>query len=101
MAGDEYLDLIMKHKTPDWLLERAGLKKPSITGREKITYHLKRMSTEQGAEDIEDAKYFRSLANGNQTGTLTIKEAEEVLELFEGYSPVIIDTSGARWVEVD
>ena len=77
-----------------------------MTGREKVTYHLKRMSAEQadeqaGGADLEDARYFHDLSKKNATGTLTIKEAEEVSELFEGDSPVIIDTSSGRWVEVD
>lgn len=77
-----------------------------MTGREKVTYHLKRMSAEQADEqagdvDMEDARYFHDLAKKNAAGTLTIKEAYEILELFEGDSPVIIDTDRGRWVEVD
>ena len=79
-----------------------------MNGREKVTYHLKRMSVEQAdassgsdTEDMEDARYFRNLAKKNAAGTLTVKEAEEVSEMFEGDSPVIVDTSSGRWVEVD
>lgn len=77
-----------------------------MTGREKVTHHLIRMSAEQaneqaGSEDMEDARYFHDLARKNVAGTLTIKEAEEVSELFEGDSPVIIDTSSGRWVEIE
>jgi len=79
-----------------------------MTGREKVTHHLKRMSAEQAdassgpdSEDMEDARYFQSMTKKNEAGTLTIKEAEEVSEMFEGDSPVIIDTNSGRWVEID
>ena len=79
-----------------------------MTGREKVTYHLKRMSAEQAdvslgatSEDMEDVRYFYSMAKKNEAGTLTVEEAEEVSEMFEGDSPVIIDTASGRWVEID
>ncbi len=83
-----------------------------MNGREKVTYHLTRMPAEQAdvpydpyhrpsSEDLEDARYFSALSKKNASGTLTTKEAEEVSELFEGDSPVIIDTNLGRWVEID
>ena len=85
-----------------------------MTGREKVTYHLNRMSAEQvdvsygpyhrpSEEDVEDAKYFHNLTKKNVVGTLSIKEAEEVSEMFEGDSPLIHVGRRrlARWVEIE
>lgn len=68
-----------------------------MTGRlevnvNKVSEQLRKMGTPYqpypdapvGAEDIEDAKYFTLLARKNDTGTLTIEEADEIMELFEG-----------------
>ena len=83
-----------------------------MNGRKKVTKQLKGMSADMTSsrsdpyykpsdEDIEDAKYAYSLAKKNEAGTLSIKEAMEVLEMFEGDDPVIVDTESGRWVEIE
>jgi len=73
----------------------------------KVTQQLKEMGTliqpypdsPVSEEDIEDAKYFTSLARKNEAGTLTVQEADEILELFEGDNVIIIDRDGKRYVD--
>ena len=73
----------------------------------KVTQQLKGMGTLRqpyldsivSEEDVEDAKYFTSLARKNEAGTLTVQEADEILELFEGDNVIIIDRDGKRYVD--
>ena len=73
----------------------------------KVTQQLKGMGTLHQPypyqptdwEDIEDAKYFTSLAQKNEAKTLTIQEAYTILEMFEGDDVLIIDDSTGRYVD--
>jgi len=73
----------------------------------KVTQQLKGMGTLHQSypdapvseEDVEDARYFTSLARKNEAGTLTVQEAYEILELFEGDNVLIIDQDGKRYVD--
>lgn len=84
-----------------------------LDGRERATKALDDMSRRSSGktydpyykpseEDMEDARWFHQLARKNEAGTLTIKDAEIVLEYLEAENALIHDEGdGNRWVEVD
>ncbi len=73
--------------------------------RKNTSQQLRRLAASQesggGQEDLEDAKYFKNLADKNISGLLTVKEALEVADIFEEENPVIVDLGTEWWVETD
>jgi len=57
------------------------------------------LSSLQSDEDVEDAEYFESLAQKNDAQNLTIKEAQDIMEMFEEDDVVTIDKNGKRHVD--
>ena len=68
-------------------------------GKGMGTLHQSYPDQPVGWEDIENAKYFTSLARKNEDKTLAPQEADEVLELFEDDNVIIIDDSTGRYVD--
>jgi len=81
---------------------KKGLMPPE---RQNTSRSLRRMAASQerggGQEDLEDARHFKNLADKNLSGLLTVKEAQEISDIFEGENPVIVDLGTERWVETD
>ena len=51
-------------------------------------------------ERLEDAKYLSTLANKNDRGTLTTKEADEILDILGDLKLVVYRFEDYYWVEI-
>jgi len=73
-----------------------------MSKRKKVSKTLREViSHTRSKEDIETAKYFHTLANKNDRGTLTLKEALNILDILGDYSNLTIcSTEGGYWVEI-
>lgn len=93
------------------LAMHGGSRTERNPGREKITHDLEGMSRGLSSREhdpyyapdeieIEDATYFHTLAVKNRNGTLSSKDAQEVVELFEEDNVIMYSSPGeGTWVE--
>jgi len=76
--------------------------------RKKVSEALREMSRDFSdaishtcsKEDIETAKYFNTLANKNDRGTLTMKEADDILDILGDLKLVVYRFEDYYWVEI-